>query len=296
MTEEARKPLLEISGYHRSENEAREYVGQLAKELGVSNFKTKLTRGVNITIATSGRPMIVNPRTEVLQARITGVAPSMQGLIDYSDRLMPAPITLGGSMGGKVKFSSTIRSHTSSLDGDGILEAPVGALADDVLYYRQQAVEASAGTSLSAIGRAYRTYLQVCISLVDAFLGYATFSIGETDRSRSTSEHLRTVQSTAPFEVRVDAWSRLFNHPPERFKQTKSWSDLGKLRRERNRYVHPSEPLYVLGIGEIVSVLNHCREGVGGTLEYFRSVAGLHPHLSYIQKVKTAPKITKSKR
>ncbi len=292
MDGEARK-LLEIEPYHRSEESARKYVGQLAEELGVQNFKTKLTCGKDITIPTSGKPLIVNPRTEVREARLTGVPPGMQGLIDNSDRLMPSPITMGVSMRGTAKSSSTIRSHTSSLDGDGILEPPVLALADDVLFYRRQAVEASVGPNLAVIARAYRTYLQACISLVNAFLGYATFSIAETDPKKAASEHFGTVQSTAPFEVRVDAWSKLFNHPPETFRHTRSWSDLSKLRQERNRYVHPAEPIYVLGVDEIVNVLNQCREGVGGTLEYFRTIAGLHHHLSYIQKVKTAPTITK---
>lgn len=135
----------------------------------------------------------------------------------------------------------------------------------------------------------------MCIPLVDAFLGHATFSLQRADPSKTASEDFKIVQSTAPFETRVDAWSKLFDHPPETFRQTRSWSDLSKLRRERNRYVHPAEPTYVLGVDEVVNVLNQCR-GVGGTLEYFRRIAGLPPWLSYIQKVKTAPEITKSKR
>ncbi|MFZ0599961.1 MAG: hypothetical protein WAN05_01010, partial [Roseiarcus sp.] len=277
-------------------DDAREYVGDLAAELGVSNFKTKLACGKDLTIPTSGGPRIVNLRKEVFQARLTGFAPNMQGLIDSSDPLMPSPISLGASMRGTVKITSTIRGHTTSLDGDGILEPPVGALADDVLFYRRQAVEASTGHNLAEIARAYRTYLQVCISLVDAFLGYATFSLERADPSKTASEDFKIVQSTAPFETRVDAWSKLFDHPPETFRRTRSWSDLSKLRRERNRYVHPAEPIYLLGVDEVVNVLNQCREGVGGTLEYFRRIAGLHPLLSYIQKVKTAPIITKSKR
>ncbi len=199
MDGEARKPLLEVAPYHRSEDDAREYVGRLAEQLGIPSFKTKLAAGKSITIPTSGRPMIVNPRTEVRQARLTGVPPNMQGLIDNSDRLMPAPISIGGSMRGIGKFTSTIRRYTATLDGDGILEPPVGALADDVLFYRRQAVEASVGHNLSVIARAYRTYLQVCISLVDAFLGYATFSLGETVPNKAASDDFKMVQSTKPF-------------------------------------------------------------------------------------------------
>jgi hypothetical protein len=119
MEEEARKPLLQIERYHRSEADAREYVAQLAASLGVSNFKTKLTCGNDFTIRTSGRPIIVNPRKEVFQARLTGVAPNMQGLIDHSDDLMPSPISLGASMGGIVKITSTIRAilHHSTETG-----------------------------------------------------------------------------------------------------------------------------------------------------------------------------------
>ena len=138
MDGEARR-LLEIEPYHRSEENARKYVGQLAEELGVQNFKTKLTCGKDIAVSTTGKPLIVNPRKEVREARLTGVPSGMQGLIDNSDRLMPSPLTMGVSMRGTAKISSTIRGHTSSLEGDGILEPPVLALADDVLFYRRQA-------------------------------------------------------------------------------------------------------------------------------------------------------------
>jgi hypothetical protein len=294
MDRKARNPLLEIAPYHRSEPDAREYVRQLAEKLGVLNFKTKLTLDKSVTIPTSGKPIIVNLRTEVRQARVTGVPPAMQGLIDNSDRLMPPPISLGVSMRGSAKISSTVGSHTSSIDGDGILEPAVGALADDVLFYREQAVTDSAEHRLALIARAYRTYLQVCISLVDAFLGHATFALREKNPKIAASAHFITIQNPAPFEDRVDAWCRLWGHPPETFRQTKSWSDLSKLRTQRNRYVHPAEPIYSLGIDEIVNVLNQCRDGVGGTLEYFRMIAGLDPCLSYIQKVKTAPIIKKT--
>ena len=221
MDEEARKPLLEIARYHRSEDDAREYVGELAAALGVSNFKTKLACGKDLTIPTSGGPTIVNPRKEVFQARLTGFAPNMQGLIDNSDRLMPTPISLGASMGGIVKITSTIGDHTTSLDGGGRLEPPVGALADDVLVYRRQSVEASMGHNLEEIARAYRTYLQVCISLVDAFLGYATFSLQRADPSKTASEDLKIVQRTAQFEMRVDARSKIIDNKPKNFKKTK---------------------------------------------------------------------------
>jgi hypothetical protein len=294
MGSNVRSPMFEIAPYHRSENEAREYVQQLASKLGITNFKTKVTTNKDISVATSGKPMVLNLRTEVRQARVTGVPPSLQGLIDNSDRLMPPPMSLGVSMGGIAKIAYTLGNYTVSVDGDGILESTVGALADDVLFYRRQAVLDSADHQISLIARAYRTYLQVAISLVDAFLGHATFSLKEKNPRIATSEHFITIQSTAPFEARVEAWCKLWNHSPAKFRQTKSWSDLSKIRTQRNRYVHPNEPIYSLDIDEIVNVLNQCRDGVGGTLEFFRNIANLEPNLSYIQKIKTAPIIKKT--
>jgi len=205
MHNEPREPLLKIASYHRSESDAREYVGQIAARLRISNFKSKLACDKSVAIPTSGKPLIANLRTEVRQARITGIPPAMQGLIDNSDRLMPPVISLGASMGGIAKISVSLGSHTASIDGDGILEPPVGVLADDVLYYRREAVSASTKHDLAQIARAYRIYLQVCISLVDAFLGHATFALKETDPKIASSEHFRAVQSMAPFADRIDA-------------------------------------------------------------------------------------------
>jgi hypothetical protein len=294
MNASVRSPLFEIAPHHRSEQEAREYVQTIAEKFGITNFKTKLATGKDATVPTSAKPLIVNLRKEVRQARITGVSPSLQGLIDNSDVLMPPPISLGVSMGGIAKIAYRIGNYSVSVDGDGILESTVVALSDDILFYRRQVVIDSEKHKTSLIARAYRTYLQVAISLVDAFLGHATFSLKQRNPRIGESEHFMLIQSTAPFEARIDAWCKLWNHPPEDFHRTKNWSDLSKLRTQRNRYVHPGEPIYSLGIDEIVNVLNPCRDGVGGTLEYFRKIAGLEPNLSYIQKIKTAPRIKKT--
>jgi hypothetical protein len=289
-----RKPLLEIAGYHRSDGDARKYVEELAGRFGVTNFKSKLAADKSVAIPTSGRPLVANLRREVYQTRLNGVPPVLQGIVDNSDPLMPPPFSLGVSMGGSASINIKIGRFSATIDGDGLHEAPVTALADDVLYYRRQVVEFSADHQLSKIARAYRTYLQVCISLVDAFLGHATFMIGESHKALSSRAEFKTVTSTAPFLERMEAWCHLFGKSPDLLRATKEWSDLSRLRQERNRYVHPSEPIYSLGVTEIVNILNQCRYGVGGMLEQLRTIAGLDTRLSYIQKMKTAPIIKRS--
>jgi hypothetical protein len=294
MADDARRPLLEIAPYHRSENDARDYVAKIAAKLGIRNFKTKLTTGRTFTIQTSGKPSIINPRNEVRQARLNGVLLALQSLFDNSDRLMPPPMSIGVDSA-SIKISMKIGTFETSIHGAGIHEAPVIAIADDVLFYRRQVVESSSGATLNVIARAYRTYLQVSISLIDAFIGHAAFSLAEFFPMQAASPHFQTLKSTAPLGERMDAWFELWERPPSTFRQTKCWSDFERLRQERNRYVHPAAPIYSLGIDEIVDVLNRCRDGVGGTLECFREAANLPPELSYIQRIKTAPIIKRAR-
>lgn len=287
---------LQIERYHRSERSARDYVQLLVEQFGILNFKTKLAADKLVTIPTSNRPMQVNLRREVFQTRVTGVPPLIQPLVDASDRLMPPPFSLGmiGVVPG-MAFAIDVRvgNFEARISGAGIHEAPVVALADDVLHFRRLIVEAATAHDLPQMARCYRTYLQICISLVDAFLGHAAFALKQLGLPKASSTAFRRLTETVRFEDRLDAWCELWGQPSATYKASKSWSDLQVLRRERNRYVHPSEPIYTLGLDDVVMVLNLCRDGVGGTLVHFRKMSGLSPNMSYIQKVLTAPLISR---
>lgn len=270
-------------------------MASLAEQLGIKNFGIKLLSDKPVDVRTSDKPMQVNMRQEVFTARTRGVPTVLQPLIDNSDPFMPPPMSLG-IMGDVLGLSFGIKlkigTFEANIQGQGIHEAPVTALAEDVLYFRRQVVEAAEGHDLSSMARAYRTYLQVCISLIDAFLGHAAFAARQLKSPRVETEAFKTLTGTVRFEDRVSAWCEVCGRSPQSYRSMKPWSDLQTLRRERNRYVHPIDPIYTLGVEEIVNVLNLCQDGVGGTLVEFRRMAGLDPRLSYIQKVLTAPLIS----
>jgi len=289
-------PLL-IEPYHRSERSARDYVQLLVEGLGIKNFKTKLSGDKLVAIPNSDGPVQVNLRSEVFQARMTGVPLVIQPLVDASDKLMPPPISLGmiaDAPGLSLDLKIKIGTFEAKISGGGIHEAPVIALANDVLHFRRQVVDAAASHDLPVMARCYRTYLQTCVSLVDAFLGHAAFSVQQIASPKVSTSAFKKLTETVRFEDRLEAWCELCGQPSRTYKDSKSWSDLQILRRERNRYVHPSEPIYTLGIGDVVKVLNLCRDGVGGTLAHFRRLIGLNPNMSFIQKVLTAPMISRS--
>jgi hypothetical protein len=294
---DAPKSPLQIAQYHRSEKDARAYVASLKEQFGIKNFGTKLLSDKPVEVPTSDKPMQVNLRREVFTARTRGVPTVLQPLIDNSDPFMPPPMSLGvmGDVSG-ISFGIHLKIGTfeAKIQGQGIHEAPVTALADDVLYFRRQVVEAAEGHDLPSMARSYRTYLQVCISLVDAFLGHAAFAARQLKSPKVETEAFKTLTGTVRFEDRVSAWCEVCGQSPQTYRSTKARSDLQNLRRERNRYVHPSDPVYTLGVEDIVNVLNLCRDGIGGTLVEFRTMAGLDPRLSYIQKVLTAPVISRN--
>lgn len=288
---------LRIEPYHRSEQSARDYVQLLVEQFGITNFKTKLAGDKLVSLPTSDRPIQVNLRREVHQARLAGVPPAIQPLVDASDKFMPPPFALGmiGDVSGlSFELSMKIGTFEAKIVGAGVHEAPVMALSDDVLHFRRQIVDAAASHDLPQFARSYRTYLQNCISFVDAFLGHAAFAVRQLGSPKATTSAFKKLTETVRFEDRLDAWCELCGRSPQAYKGSKSWSDLQVLRRERNRYIHPSEPIYTLGIDDVVKVLNLCRDGVGGTLVELRQIGGLEANLSYIQKVLTAPIISRS--
>ncbi|WP_072389102.1 hypothetical protein [Hyphomicrobium sp. CS1BSMeth3] len=284
------RKMLKIAPYHRSEEDAREYVRKLATQFGVTNFGTKVATGKVATLDTSSGILRVDLRNEIQLARETGVPRNLQSLFDNSDPLMPPGFSLGISSK-HLKATMTIGSLTQSIDAYGILEPPVDVLASDILHFRKEAVDASGTDSLVAVARAYRTYLQVSISLLDAFLGHATFVMAERKPNLLENKHFEQIRNVGSLEKRIEAWFGLCGKSLPDFGKSKRWSDFQALRRERNRYVHPREPLYSLSMKEAVQILNACREGVGGLLELLRRAAGLDERLGFIQKIKTAPPI-----
>ena len=80
------------------------------------------------------------------------IAPYHRSERDARD-YVPPPISIGANSA-FTKTSVKIGSFEATIDGAGLHEAPVVALADDLLFYRNQVIELSAGPSLSTIARA----------------------------------------------------------------------------------------------------------------------------------------------
>ena len=288
---------LKIAPYHRSEKDARAYTAEIADALGINNFKSKLLAGREVTFFCINKTIKFDPRAEVRNSRKTGVPSVIQSIYDQSDKLMPIPLDIGAwtSQPGLIKLSIKIGIYSVEVDSPGVLEPPIGVLSSDILYYREKAVQAAGNMDIKDLARAYRTYLQVCISLIDAFLGHAAFALKQTASKTTTSPHFEILTSTAPQDKRIEAWHQLFGYDFADFCKTKMWSDLIKIKKERNRYVHPSEPIYAISLSEISDTLNRCRDGIGGTLEHLRKTANLDTKMSYVQKIKTAPIIENTK-
>ena len=141
--------------------------------------------------------------------------------------------------------------------------------------------------------RAYRGYLQASISLIDCFLfRYAYFvrdKIGDLDQYAN----MKVLGSRSGLEKRVEAWFQTFAfHEIKNYKETAEWAQFQELRNQRNRFVHPSEPVAGYAMRDIGRYLNYCNRGIGGLLAQFRNYTGFTENLGFIQKLKTAPEVS----
>ena len=84
-------------------------------------------------------------------------------------------------------------------------------------------------------------------------------------------------------------------HELENYKATGEGSQFQELRKQRNLVVHPVEPVAAYQLKDIVKYLNHCRNGIGELLAKFREYSGTDTRIGFIQKVRTAPKISLKK-
>ncbi|MCF6208568.1 MAG: hypothetical protein L3J61_04190, partial [Ghiorsea sp.] len=84
-------------------------------------------------------------------------------------------------------------------------------------------------------------------------------------------------------------------HEIDNYKKSTEWLYFQKIRSMRNMFVHPPEPIASYSIKEMAKYMNYCNKGIGGLLEKFRSYTNEDPHIGFIHKVKTAPKVTMCK-
>lgn len=285
---------LSIPQFHVGTDKAEKYILQLCEELKIPTPKKRDRR--KVFRITSGESVTeINFENEIEYVKKNGKANVLQMMLDANDRFLNTPLSLGilgDGCGIKMNLRSEYGGHTSSIQFPGVIEAPEVSFADDISYFRHEAVRTFNNNDLSGFSRSYRGFLQSGISLIDCFLHRYTFHVKNI--IPSTEDYINTaiMDSRKPIEDRLDSWMVTFAaHKIDEYKNSKHRSKFIELKRQRNSIVHASNPSVPYGAKEVVKYLNYAQDGIGGFLAELRRYSGYSENIGFIRQIKTQPVI-----
>ena len=289
---------LSIQEIYVGAEKAEKYVLQLCKELNIPVQRKKDLR--NIVRITSGENVTeINLQKEIEYVKKNGKANTLQMMLDSNDRFLNTPLSigiLGDDCGLKIEMNSKYGSHASSIQFPGVIEAPEISFADDITYFRREAVRTFNDNDLSGFSRSYRGFLQSSVSLIDCFLHRYTFHIKTMIPSTNEYSNTAVLDSRKSMEERLEAWMVTFAyHKIDEYKNSKQRSKFIELKNQRNNIVHPSNPSIPYGAKEVVKYLNYAQDGIGGLLSELRKYTGYSENIGFIQQIKTQPVIVMRK-
>lgn len=279
---------------HVGVEKAEKYILQLCKELNIPVHRkrdlhntVKITSGENITE--------INLQNEIEYVKKNGKANTLQMMLDTNDRFLNTPLSigvLGDDCGLKIEMSSKYGQHASSIQFPGVIEAPETSFADDITYFRREAVRTFNDSDLSGFSRSYRGFLQSGISLIDCFLHRYAFHVKTMIPSTDEYSNTAILDSRRSMEERLEAWMVTFAyHKMDEYKNSKQRSKFIELKSQRNNIVHPSNPSIPYGAKEVVKYLNYAQDGIGGLLSELRRYTGYSENIGFIRQIKTQPSI-----
>lgn len=286
---------LSIPEFHLGTEKAEKYICQLLKDLKLS-VPPKSDRQKTIKVILRNQETDIDLRLEVEHVKKTGKAHILQMILDQNDHFLNTPLSLGmmgDDCGIKINLSSTYGSHKSAIEFPGVIEAPEISFADDLSYFRREAVLAFNHKDLSGFSRSYRGYLQSSVSLVECFLHRYTFHVKQLIPSTNEYANTEILDSRRSIEERLEAWMTIFaTQNLQEYLGSKQQSKFIELKSQRNRIVHPSAPSVPYSMKDVVKYLNYVQDGIGGLLADLRRYSGYSENIGFIHQVKTLPLIT----
>ena len=288
MTDQKGNPhFLVLQKYHLSKALGRNTVIATLERCEVQQPKDGWDT-LNLTWKHEQPPISVGFGELVDEARRTGIVSHLQEYLDKRDPVF------GGTFGDmctpnhQLKCSTAYAGWRKEVQGPCRTSCVERDLTEDTLHYRSEACERSNEYDFRVTARAFRSYLSVCLSLLDAFINrhillaqHEGFSSPEFDRLK--------VETNLEEKVRL-WWAVCSGDDPASFFQSAAWCHLQLLRTKRNEILHAVDPISVYSLKEIGLYLNLVRTGIGELLLQLRR-AHKKPTLGFIERLRTAPKV-----
>ncbi|AEG02371.1 hypothetical protein [Methylomonas methanica] len=285
---------LSIAEIQVGKDKAEKYILNLCKELGLQiNTRKELSKTIRFN--SSDKIIEINFPKEIDYVRKNGRAFVLQIMADSNDHYLNMSHGISVSSNarcGKIKLESNYGSHSVVVGSHSLIQAPEISFSDDISFYRKQAVIKFNENDLPGFARAYRGYLQSCVSLLDCFVHRYTFHIKSMIPSMKEYENTEVLDSKCSLEERLDAWVYTFaTHKMDEYKNSKYRSKFIELKTKRNEIVHAIQPHIAYDIKESVKYLNYVQDGVGGFMAELRKYSGFSENVGFIRHVKTQAEI-----
>jgi hypothetical protein len=224
----------------------------------------------------------------ILSSKKTGVISQIQNNIDYSDDIF------GGTFGlstpnFQIPITTTFAGFSKTLESPSISTPIEDALADDILFYREETCIESNNYDFEMTCRNYRAYLFTSISLIDAFINKHILIYDYRGLKSSDFDALKSSRIT---DERIELLVKISSSSSniEVLHSSIAWNDYKKLKGLRNNVVHSLEPFFGHSIPEFALHLNLIRTGVGELLKMILEFQD-KVSLGFIEKLRNAPEV-----
>jgi len=290
---------MEIEGYHLDRNFAEKHVFALAEALCISTPERQAL-AQDVQLANNEKRFRINFEEEIEHTMRMGKAKTLQYWFDSRDMFLQPSIEMAVFSrvpGISLNVTATVGGDSKSIQNYGVLQSPSDSLADDIRFFHRETCSSFNERDTAAFARNYRAFLHSCVSIVEFYLhryvAYVKSKIGRP----SEFDNLAILDSRKPIDERLKAWMITFaTHELDKFNSWPQFSRFLELKKARNRFTHPSEPVECYEPHLVKKCLNLGSSGVGALLARMRKAAGSSDRIGFINQIATLPQVQLTKR
>lgn len=285
---------LEIGDYHLQRKTAETHVFELARSLSISIPEHHAFQE-DVQLANNQKTFRINFEEEIEHTMKMGKAKMLQHWFDVRDTFLQPAIemaTFSKIPGLSAHVTATVGNYSTSLKNYGVLQSPGASLADDIRFFHRETCSSFNNRNTSAFSRNYRAFLHSCVSVVEYFLhrylSYVKMKITDT----SEFDNLAILDSREPIEKRLRSWMMTFaTHELDKFNSWDERSRFLELKKARNGFTHPSEPVVKYEPEVVKKYLDFGSSGVGKLLARMRRAAGSSDRIGFINQIASLPEV-----
>jgi hypothetical protein len=241
--------FLSFHPYCLSNGKAEHAVDDLLKRVGFSLLEiTSMKRGTRLLWEHGNTHIWLRYKKLITEMRVNGIVEQLDSYLDSLDPIFGGRLALA-TTSSAITLSVSYADYSQTLQGPARLYQAEYELADDILFYRQQACDHSWEPDFIMTARFCRAYMAACVSIVDAFINRHIWIANHAGLATPDFSVLKASTNT---EERIELWIKVFTgKTATEINGGTEWKHFQDLREERNKLIHVKKP-YSLDFYELL--------------------------------------------